>query len=162
MLPNSSSFFVRRWAAAIVSYGNQIGLHMAWNFYSPDPAHMMYFKYQVLFLDDYGVELGGAVENFVPPEITKIAMNSSQRRQLYSMRYFVLANDRIEDLLVPWVCRNHPGSSHVLVSHFFIQQPNLDKALSAPLDSFRGLFVEQKNYARKFSCEDAFKVLEDK
>lgn len=152
LLPNSGSFVVRRWAGAIVTYGNQIGLHMAWSFFSPNPWNMTYVKYQVQFRDQGAKELRDAITHFVPPGKIEAISTASQRRQFLTNRILALDPDRLENILIRWICKSHSGSTHVDFARYSLQQPTLDQALESSAGSFRGLFVEQKDFERLFSC----------
>lgn len=128
VLANGSSFFGRSFQAVIVPYGNLISLNTTWNFFSPDPAHTMYLRYFVEFLDSDGNELQEPIEGFVPPDKEKISIDSSERRFLYAMRFLIIDQSRMETLLGPWLCKRYAGATFVSMEQSWRRIPSLDEA----------------------------------
>jgi len=140
ILPNGVSFLGRTFEAYILPYANQVGANNSWNFFSPDPAHTMYFEYNLYFENENGEEIKEPVQGFIPPEKTAIVLNTSERRKLYAMRFLLMNPARIEELVAPWLCRTHPGASRLSIVHKLIQLPTLDRAIlgiDSPVDDMK-------------------------
>ena len=130
ILPNAGSFLARQGTNLLIPYGNTLGLNASWNFFSPDPAHTMYLAYRVRFDDENGNEVKEPLEGFLPPEKDQIVLDSSKRRLLYAMRFLVLDPNRLNLLMGPWLCRQHPGASEIAITHVVEAIPTLDVAVN--------------------------------
>lgn len=129
VLANGTSYLGRSLQHILTPYANFIGLNSTWNFFSPDPAHTMYFRYLVRFQDDNGNDLREAIEEFVPAAKDEFVLNSSKRRMLYAMRFMILDSRRMSGILGPWICRKYPGATSLHIEHIFEQIPSLDRAV---------------------------------
>ena len=145
LMPNGSSFLVRRSQSYLLPYANSIGLNATWNFFSPDPAHTMYFNYKVRFEDENGNETKPVFEGWFPPEKQAVIVDSSKRRFLYAVRFLLLDPKRLEVLFAPWLCREHPGSSKVIIQQITERIPYLDLALEKDLGQEMRTPVESQN-----------------
>ncbi len=128
LFPNGSSYLGRSLASYFMPYANSLGLNTTWNFFSPDPAHTMFLKYNIRFEDANGNDLREPLDGFFPPEKEKIVTDSSKRRFLYALRFFLLDTSRMKTILGPWLCRQNPGSSVITMEQILEPIPNLDKA----------------------------------
>lgn len=128
LFANGSSVLGRRVGAYFVPYANAIGLNTAWNFFSPDPAHTMYIRYEVYFEDKEGNDLKEPITAYFPKEKNKLAESTTSRRYLYAMRYYMIQPKKIEFFLAPWLCRQYLGASHIRVQYEIESIPNLDEA----------------------------------
>lgn len=128
VMPIGSSYLNRISHAFLSPYANSLGLNTTWNFYSPDPAHTMYFNYHVRFEDEYGQEAKPTIDDWFPPEKHQIIVDSSRRRFLYSVRYLLLDPKRLDVLFAPWLCRKYPGATHLSIRQITERIPNLDSA----------------------------------
>jgi hypothetical protein len=134
VLPNGNSFLGRYSEDYILPYANFLGLNTTWNFYSPDPAHTMYFAYTVHFENEKGEDVKPNLEEFLPPEKDQIVTDSSKRRLLYAMRYLALDSNRSQVVLGPWICREYEGASRISIHHVIERIPQLDVAMDASED----------------------------
>jgi len=155
-MPNSSSFLIRQLGQNLIAYSNVIGLHTSWNFFSPDPAHVMYFQYSIHRKDQSLEE--ESEELYIPPEKNRGPFATAKRRVMYSMRYMILDQRRVDALLGPWICHRHPEAETIHVEHKIESIPPIDEVV---LDDQR----EGKNESRMikmvdrdFNCQDLDEV----
>lgn len=152
VMSNGSSFFGRFFQRAITPYANITGFNTSWNFFSPDPAHTMYFKYQVYFNDENGEPLKESLEGFFPSLKNVGTFDPRERRELYLMHYFIIGPDRLEKLFVPVICRAHPGATSVRVDFVIESIAPLDQAATLKQESMADLSKEHEYIKREFSC----------
>lgn len=152
ILANGSSFLGRHGATFLLPYGNSLGLNASWNFFSPDPAHTMYLQYVVRFEDENGNETREPLEGYLPPEKDQVVVDSSRRRLLYAMRFLILDRNRLETLMGPWLCREHPGASSIAISHVLEALPLLDVARAHPEASVKSLRRVAQSGRQVFDC----------
>jgi hypothetical protein len=129
VLANSSSFLARRLSPVIIPYANLLQLNTTWNFFAPDPAHTMFLKYKIEFTDADGNDAKEPVIGYIPPEKKHIVIDSSKRRFLYALRFLLLDNSRMQTILGPWLCRENPGATRVVIESRLVPIPNLDQAM---------------------------------
>ena len=152
ILANGSSYFGRSIGPYILPYANTLGLNNTWNFFSPDPAHTMYYKVRVFFEDEHGNEIKEPEEIFFPPEKGQIVVDSSKRRLLYAMRFLTLDSSRLTSLMGPWICRDHPGASRVRMDHLVEEIPNLDLAVTRMDEPLNSLIIEKNYISAEVDC----------
>ena len=152
ILPNGASFLGRYFESYILPYANSIGINSTWNFYSPDPAHTMYFSYTVYFENEQGEEIKPPLEQFLPPEKNQIVVDSSKRRLLYAMRYLALDQKRMQTLLAPWICRENTGASRVSIHHVIERIPTLDMAMANLSKNVDELREQSESQSEEFNC----------
>lgn len=121
--PNNSSYLVRHYSLPFQAYANQLALNTSWNFFSPDPAHVMYFKY-LIYSKDENLE---PAEYFIPPEKNEGSFGPADRRLFYAMRYMLLDQRRVEGILGPWLCKQHPEATKIHIEHIVEKIPSLDE-----------------------------------
>ena len=127
VLANGGSFLGRTLQHVVVPYGNLISINTTWNFFSPDPTSTLYLKYMVEFYDLDGNETHDSIEAYISTGKEKIALESSERRFLYAIRFLLLDEKRLETVLGPWLCRKYPGSTAINIEQFWRQVPSLDE-----------------------------------
>lgn len=159
VLPNSSSYLGRILPWWAVSYGNSLSLHSNWNFFSPDPAHSMYFHYKVFFQDQNQTDLQEPVEGYLPSYKIDREMSLRHRRELYEMRFMVLKTQRIQKFIAPWLCKKYPGATLLQVEHEIETIAPLDVAAfeKASLQELSHK-IEFVNYS--FDCQGNFDDVE--
>ncbi len=149
LIANPSSFVVRR-LAWISAYASQLGFNTSWNFFSPDPAHPMFFRFRVYFAD----EEQDPIEGYWPPLKDQVITSSSLRRTMYAMRYFVVSSSPSGELFSTWLCRLYPGASRVWWEHQVFVLPHLDQALMSGADNWRESIKEQKGTSQEYYCPE--------
>lgn len=150
VLANNSSFLARKTEQIFFGWGNLIGLNTTWNFFSPDPAHTMYFRILLRFEDpERDFE-----EFYIPEETDRISLESSKRRFLYAVRYMLLSPDRIQKFLGPYFCRAYPHVEAVTVEPIFEMIPSLDRAVLGERDRTRSSYEQIGMNRQSFSCAE--------
>lgn len=151
LMPISSSFIGRRLGAYFLPYANTIGMNTGWNFFSPDPANTIYYEYTVRFQDELDQDIQPPFRGVLPEEREAIVTDSSRRRFLYAVRFLMLEPSRIEELMAPWLCRQHPGSTKVNIKQVIEQVPSLDLAMKLNSEEAH-LRTEAKAQYVSYSC----------
>ena len=128
VMANGSSYIGRYFGRAIVPYASTLGMNTSWNFFSPDPAHTMYLKFTIYYPDVEGEPSKEPLEIFMPSAKGEGVWNQGEKRQLYAMRYMVVYPQRIEGVLGPCLCKQHPGAEVVHIEHIIDPIPSLDQA----------------------------------
>lgn len=129
VMPNSGSYLGRHFENLFVSYANALNLNTPWNFFSPDPAHTMYFRYTIYFKNDFLEDIKDPVEGYFPEGKEDAPQTSSGRRELYAMRYMILEPSRVDKFLGPWLCKQYEGATHIKLEHIVDTIPPLDRAV---------------------------------
>ncbi len=143
LLPNYGSFLGRQYLSAFAQWGNLLVLNTSWNFFSPDPAHIMYFEYQYTNLD------ASQSRGVFPPEGVMGTRDLRHRRDLYMMRYLALDPARIQNLLGPWLCRQNPQANDMHLTHYVKLIKPLEKSL---LDADGRFPSEFQTFESDFVC----------
>ena len=152
VMPNVGAYFGRTTSKFITPYANTMGLNAGWNFFSPDPAHTMYIRYVVRYLDDQGNETKEPVEAFFPEEKNRSVPEASRKRDLYAMRFMVVQPKRLRVLFGPWLCRHYPGASSVDIEHVIETVPPLDEVVYRTDETVQGLSQELQYIRESHSC----------
>lgn len=156
IMGNGSSFLGRYLEYFYTPVANTIGLNTTWNFFSPDPAHTMYIKYNVFFEDAYGKTLQEPIEAYYPE--SKDQGNDfrlDQKRASYVMRFLVFEPSRIQKFFVPWMCRRHPSSSKIQVEVILNRIPTLDQVMAVvnhSLKSYDSLVSDEEISRYSYEC----------
>jgi hypothetical protein len=151
-MSNGGSFVGRFFQRGITPYANITGFNTSWNFFSPDPAHTMYIRYQVYFNDDRGEAIKESLEGFFPELKNVGTFDPTQRRELYMMHYLLLNPDRLEKMFVPHICKIHPGSTSVRIDFVIESIAPLDQAAMLKQETMAELSKEQEYIKREFPC----------
>jgi hypothetical protein len=155
IMPNGGSYLVRRFGSYLLPYANTLNLNTPWNFFSPDPAHIMYFKYTVYFRDDFLNDIKDPIEGYFPAGKEQGAYSASERRELYAMRYMIIDPKRVEKFLGPWLCSQNPGASGIKLEHIVDTIPPLDRAVSQKSTEVKDMGEEIEIINRDFDCHGA-------
>jgi hypothetical protein len=148
VLANNSSFLARKTEKIFFGWGNLIGLNTTWNFFSPDPAHTMYFRILLRFKDpEKEFE-----EFYIPEETDRISLESSKRRFLYAVRYMLLSPDRIQKFLGPYFCRAYSDVDVVSVEPIFEMIPSLDRAVLGETARTKSSYEQIGMNRQSFAC----------
>lgn len=152
LAPNSGSFPGRRLSDFYVPYANALNLNSSWNFFSPDPAHIMYFRYTVYFRNDMMEDLQEPVEGYFPPSKEIGPYEISLRRESYAMRFMILDPRRVEQLLGPWLCRQFPEASNIKLEHIIDAIPPMDQVYFNSKRRYQDLAEKVESINRDFDC----------
>lgn len=153
VLGNGSSFLGRSLAQYFTPVANLIGLNTTWNFFSPDPAHIMYLRYTVHFEDEYGNPKQEAVQKLFPPEETNSDFRVHVRRLSYAMRFFAASSSRIGEFLVPWLCNQYPGATRVQTEILYNRIPTLEVAATLSSSNLEDLINQEEINQNVFPCK---------
>lgn len=130
LMPNPWSFLGRRYGFLVAPYANAVGLNSSWNFFSPDPAQTMYISYDIEYLDEQGESQRGDERGTFPQASRHMVLDSNTRRELYAMRFMMIAPNRVQALFGPWLCREHPGATLIHFEEVVETVAPLDEALT--------------------------------
>ncbi len=155
-MPNSSSYLLRLMGDKVLPYANVLGLNTSWNFFSPDPAHIMYFQYNITKKNQDPNE--ESPDFFIPPEKNKGPFGVSERRIMYAMRFVIIDQRRVDSLLGPWICRMHPEAANIHVQHKIEPIPMLDNVIFDPENATQSAPSLIKMVDRDFNCQDLDEV----
>lgn len=153
VMPNAGSFLGRKFGAWLGPYANVVGLNASWNFFSPDPAHTMYIKYYVEFLNADGEEVKEPITGYFPQEKNQGVMDITRRRELYVMRFMMIGANRLQALFAPWLCRQYPGATSVHIEQVIETVAPLDEVLTVSDQSVADLSREIQYANFDFRCD---------
>lgn len=152
IMSNGGSFMGRLFQRAVTPYANATGFNASWNFFSPDPAHTMYLRYQVYFNNENGEELKEPLEAFFPALKNLGTFDPTQRRELYMMHYLILNPERLEKMLVPYICKTNPEASSIRIDFVVESIAPLDQAAILKQESMAELSKHQDYLKKEFPC----------
>jgi hypothetical protein len=152
VMPNLGSYLGRGIQPAIATYASTIGFNAGWNFFSPDPAHIMYIRY-IIHYGNEGSEEKEAVEAYFPPEKNKGIFSITRQRELYAMRFMVIDPMRLKTLFGPWLCRQYPGSSYVEMEHVIETIAPLQQIVTLTDETVESLSKEVQFVRANHSCD---------
>lgn len=154
VMPNVGAYFGRVTAGVVTPYANTVGLNAGWNFFSPEPAHPMYLKYTVNYLNEFGDEMKEPFESAFPPERDPLrhVPNITYKREWALMRFMVMDPKRLRVLMGPWLCRQYPGATSIDMEHVIDTIPFLDQAVRFGDESVKDLSREVQYTKESVSC----------
>lgn len=128
VMANGNSYAGRFLQAYYLPVANTIGLNTTWNFFSPDPAHVMYIHYLVIFEDTNGRETRPAIDAYYPPSKDAGEFGVTSRRDSYASRFIAIDRDRFGLYFAPWICRKYPEATRVRAELYIKAIPSLDRS----------------------------------
>jgi len=128
IMSNGASYLGRSLQRFYLPVANSLGLNTTWNFFSPDPAHVLFLRYIIVFQDKEGNETQPTIEAFYPAHKDQGDFSIFKRREAYLSRFIAIDPTRLSDLFAPWLCRQHPGATRIRAELFLRSIPVLDKA----------------------------------
>jgi hypothetical protein len=149
VLPNSSSIVGRTLSRFLLPYANLFGFNTSWQFFSPGPAETFFLEYQVESAKS-GEDLDTPTLLF-PPKRSGYSFDDFYSRRLYSMRFFVIYPDRLQQFFIPFLCRQNPGATGIWVESVFERLPSLEK-LSSERTSLHDLAERSQLPRQRFPC----------
>ena len=153
VMGNGSSFLGRYLGQYYFAVANTIGVNTTWNFFSPDPAHIMYIRYIVHFDDDYGNPTQESKEYFYPEQKDGSDFSMDVRRQNYMMRFLALDSERISKFFIPWICKKNPGATQVQFEIIINHIPSLDKVITLQDTPYAELLTTDEINQNVYTCE---------
>jgi hypothetical protein len=153
VMGNGHSFLGRYLSSLFIPVANSIGLNTTWNFFSPDPANTMYFRYDVIFEDEYGNTTGDSVEEFFPRSKDQGGdFRLDLRRYSYAMRWLAVDMDRVRLFFIPLVCREHPKAKKVQIELIVKPIPALEKVMTLKNEEFESLLNDEEIGRSTYDC----------
>lgn len=152
-MANGASYFARSLGPVYRYYSNQLNLNVNWNFFSPDPSHVIYLRYVLYYLDAGEQDLREPEEKFFPVERNLGNFGLKTRRNYYLMRYLLFNDERVERLLVPYLCRQSQASK-VLIQTMGEMVPTLEQ-VDGGKDA--ASFESVKYFQSEFDCRSESK-----
>lgn len=148
---------------------NSMGLNTSWNFFSPDPAHIIYLKSLIIYPKDkvapsevvegeegYYSETNRdlrAVTEYYPVTKEEGEFGLTARRDSYAARFFMIDRSRIETFYAPWLCKKHPGAVRVAVEGYLLTMPSLERATTELSVSIEEMLQEVSIHQVDYNCE---------
>lgn len=138
ILPMSRGLIIRETGHYFIGYANLLGLNTAWQFFSPGPSPIFYLEYTFSYAqDDDALE---SEPRLLPERREGFGVSDYYNRQLYAMRFLSLDPVKLENYLVPWLCRKDPKAQMVTVRQIFEQIQSVEKfRLEETADSFKDM-----------------------
>jgi hypothetical protein len=153
VMPNLGSYLGRGLEPAISTYASSLGFNAGWNFFSPDPAHVMYLHY-IIHFQGSDLENGkDSIEGYFPPEKNKSIKAITRQRELYIMRFMMIDPRRLRSLFGPWLCRQHPGASYVEMDHVIETIAPLQQVVTLRDSSVESLSREVDFIKDNYRCD---------
>ena len=152
VLGNGSSFLGRSLGKFYTPVANLVGLNTTWNFFSPDPAHIMYLRYVVHFEDEYSNPTKESFISLFPPEETNTDFRVHVRRMSYAMRFYSASVDHLKNYFIPWICKQHPGATRVQTEILYSRIPSLEVAATLSDTNYDDLVKHEEINQNVFSC----------
>lgn len=140
VMGNGNSFLGRYLSPFYIPVANLVGLNTSWNFFSPDPASAMYFRYLVIFEDDFGMPTAETIEEYFPAgKDDGTDFRLDRRRFSYAMRWLAIVPERIEMFFTPMICKQYPMAKRVQVELIVKPVPDLEKILTLKDENYEDI-----------------------
>ena len=152
VMPNLGPYLGRGVQPAVSAYASTVGFNAGWNFFSPDPAHIMYIHYVVHYGAE-GSEDKEPVDAYFPPEKNKGIFSLTRQRELYAMRFMVIDPSRLKTLFGPWLCKQYPGSSYIEMEHVIETIAPLQQIVTLSDETVESLSKEVQFVRASHSCD---------
>jgi hypothetical protein len=129
LFPNTQSLLSRQLDTYLLPYANLFNMNTPWQFFSPTPGPKMYIEYEVsnTQTSDLGTTQIESKKYYWPPQEHKFDFESFRRR-LYSARFMAVDPERLKEVFIPWICRQHPDAMMVSLEVIMAPIPNVEKA----------------------------------
>lgn len=123
LAPNRESHLTTWSAPVIEPYLDVLSLSATWNFFAPDPGPPpIFLEWELLDQKGGPVELGR-----VPAQQSPYFLRERQNRRLVSTRFMIFSNDRIEGIMVPYLCRDSKSVHSVRLWRVMHSIPSLSE-----------------------------------
>jgi hypothetical protein len=153
ILPMGSGLLIRELGRYFAPYANLLQMNTTWQFFSPGPSPIFYLEYSFLELDSNGEETE-TEPRLLPERRQTFGYSDSYNRRLFSMRFFSLNQQRLEQYLVPWLCKQNPKAIQVTVRQMFGEINSVERIRSdTDLQNFSQM-SQPLNFPRStYSCK---------
>ena len=103
--PNAGTYLGLRFAKMLVP-AQLLGLGSGWAFFAPEPGPPpVFIQWEAVDADGRAVASGQ-----LPDGWNSFVLRDRQNRRVVLTRYLLGAPNRVGDLLVPYLCRQHPAA----------------------------------------------------
>lgn len=154
VMGNGSSFLGRYLGQYYFAVANTVGVNTTWNFFSPDPAHIMYIHYIIHFEDEFGNPSKEPQELFYPEQKDGSDFSMNVRRHNYMMRFVAIDPVRVSQFFVPWICKKNPGATKIQYELILNRIPSLDKVITLKETPYHDLITTEELNQNVFSCQN--------
>ena len=154
LMPNFVSTYGRIVGQPFLVYASTFGITMPWMFFSPDPSVILYFEYE-LEVSDYGEPLTESEQKTYqwPIEPPDRFYRLDYLRSIYHSRSSTSSPERLEKLLIPFLCKKHPEAKRISVRSVIKTHPLLEQAEIEPTsETVKFLRTRKELPATAFSC----------
>lgn len=153
LFPNTQSLLSRKLDRFLLPYANTLNMNTPWQFFSPFPGPKFYIEYEVSSTqtsESGEIQVEGK-RYFYPPESHTEPDWDNFRRRLYSARFVAMDPNRLKEVFIPWVCRQHPDATMVSAEVIMAPVPNIEKAHS--YSRIAEMETPQTSYKVRGDCE---------
>lgn len=119
--PNKDTYLGTLIRPVLEPYINFFEFAPSWNFFAPDPATPLVFLEWEL-LDEFGRIYGNGS---IPQRVDPFLLRERQNRTIALTRFLVYSDERIEQILGPWLCRKNPDAGSVRIWKVVYTAPGL-------------------------------------
>lgn len=154
VMGNGGSFLGRYLSPFFIPVANSIGLNTTWNFFSPDPAHTMYFHYFIIFEDGYGNTTKETIESYYP-ESKDLGgdFRLDKKRHSYAMRFLAIDFSRVGQFFVPWKCRENPEATKIQVEMVVNRIPAIETVMTLKDENYDDLVKPEEVNRMIYDCQ---------
>jgi hypothetical protein len=155
ILPMGSGLLIRELGRYFISYANIFDLNTSWVFFSPGPSPIFYLEYRYTYpSEDDDDSLIESEAMLLPEKRVGFGISDFYNRRLYSMRFLSLDPQKMERLLVPWLCRKDPKAESVSVREIFgeVQSVELHRGKYGG-ENFTEMTEPKRMPRQTFHCE---------
>lgn len=154
VLANGSSVMGKALYPYFGLVANSMGLNTSWNFFSPDPAHVIYIKSLIIYQDEYGNTVKDTITDVYPPSEDKGDFGLVSRRDSFASRFFMIDAQRIQSYYAPWLCKKYPGARRVAIEGMMLSVPSLERAATELSLSVQEMMEEILVHQVNHTCGD--------
>lgn len=124
IMPSPQSILVKNWAWFFRPYLNALTINTTWNLFSPDPATAGFMNVQMV-----SQEFETGVKEFTWPRMADQKDRDPRfARELYFMRYMVMNENHIKNIVIPEICKQDKSIQEVSLRFYTTVIPSLEVA----------------------------------
>lgn len=124
LIPNRSSFVNESLSPILVPYANLLGFNNSWQFFSPDPGPAAFLEYRVQSPSGLGQPMT------FPPTENPYFLRATFNRRVAAIRMSSTNTDLVKKVIAPYLCRQNPEATELLLSAFTVEFPSLQAVAS--------------------------------
>ncbi len=148
LAPNGDHYVGNFLKPVIEPYANFFELTSRWSFFAPEPGPPPVFvEYQLL--GAHGAELQKAR---FPEEKNPYFIRDRQNRRIASAEFMMPGEDRVEKVMVPYLCGNHPEAESIKLWRVAYTIPSMEDVASGKRQIGDEVNLERREVSHTF-CE---------